>query len=50
MLSEPKELTANNTFVIPAKAGIQLLPMKFIVPVLDPRLRGGDETVFGKTV
>jgi hypothetical protein len=25
------------------KAGIHHLPMKFIPPVMDPRLRGGDE-------
>jgi hypothetical protein len=31
-------------FVIPAKAGIQLPPFKFILPVLDPRLRGGYES------
>jgi hypothetical protein len=33
--------TAN--LVIPAKAGIHHLPMKFNPPVMDPRLRGGDE-------
>jgi hypothetical protein len=35
-------MTLNN-FVIPAKAGIHHLPMKFPPPVMDPRLRGGDE-------
>jgi hypothetical protein len=32
-----------HAFVIPAKAGIHHLPFKFMVPVMDPRLRGGDE-------
>ncbi len=32
-------------FVIPAKAGIELLPYKVNSPVLDPRLRGGDEVL-----
>ncbi len=31
--------------VIPAKAGIHRLPVKFTTPVMDPRLRGGDEVV-----
>ncbi|MEQ1539985.1 MAG: hypothetical protein ABL928_13745, partial [Sphingorhabdus sp.] len=30
-------------FVIPAKAGIHHLTLKFRVQVLDPRLRGGDD-------
>jgi hypothetical protein len=29
--------------VIPAKAGIHHLPMKFTLPVMPPRLRGGHE-------
>ena len=40
---EFSSILSTKEFVIPAKAGIQLLPLKFIVPVLDPRLRGGDE-------
>jgi hypothetical protein len=32
-----------NFFVIPAKAGIHHLPFKFRLPVMAPRLRGGDE-------
>jgi hypothetical protein len=35
-------------FVIPAKAGIHHLPSKFIPSVMDPRLRGGDETLEGE--
>jgi hypothetical protein len=31
--------------VIPAKAGIHRLPMKFIPLVMDHRLRGGDDSV-----
>ncbi|HMT40602.1 hypothetical protein [Sphingorhabdus sp.] len=31
--------------VIPAKAGIHHPPLKFNPPVMDPRLRGGDEKV-----
>jgi hypothetical protein len=30
-------------FVIPAKAGIHLPPLKFHRSVMGPRLRGGDE-------
>jgi hypothetical protein len=30
-------------FVIPAQAGIQLLPLNLIARVLDSRLRGNDE-------
>mgnify|MGYP001583557144 FL=1 len=30
--------------VIPAKAGIHLLTLKFPIQVMGPRLRGGDET------
>jgi hypothetical protein len=33
-------------FVIPAKVGIHLPPVKFHLPVMGPRLRGGDE-MFG---
>ena len=32
-----------NYFVIPAKAGIHHLLLKFKPSVMDPRLRGGDE-------
>ena len=32
-----------HTFVIPAKAGIHHLSLKFRQAVMDPRLRGGDE-------
>jgi hypothetical protein len=35
------------SFVIPAKAGIHHLPLKFKPPVMDPRLRGGDEVFEG---
>jgi hypothetical protein len=33
----------NTHFVIPAKAGIRHPKLKFIPPVMPPRLRGGDE-------
>jgi hypothetical protein len=36
-------------FVIPAKAGIHHLLSKFQQPVLDPRLRGGDEVQLRRT-
>jgi hypothetical protein len=35
--------TTSPLLVIPAKAGIHHPLLKFRVPVMDPRLRGGDE-------
>ncbi len=40
------QITKNN-IVIPAKAGIHLLTGKFQLPVMGPRLRGGDESYCG---
>jgi hypothetical protein len=37
------------SFVIPAKAGIHHLQLNFRPPVMDPRLRGGDEVMVGGT-
>ena len=50
-MREFQPVSSTPHFVIPAKAGIQLLPVKFPtgrlrkpkVQVMDPRLRGGDE-------
>jgi hypothetical protein len=42
--AETRSSNQSDSFVIPAKAGIHHPPMKFIPPVMDPRLRGGDET------
>lgn len=36
------------SFVIPAKEGIHLLPLKFTPQVMAPRLRGGDEVLKGR--
>jgi hypothetical protein len=38
-----KQYLSSEHFVIPAKAGIQLLPYKLTPRGLDPHLRGGDE-------
>ena len=48
-LAPPSRVAPFPTFVTPAKAGSHHLPMKFIAPVMDSRLRGNDELVFGET-
>jgi hypothetical protein len=54
MPSFPKSMKIKRTealslsTVIPAKAGIHHLTYKFQTPVMDPRLRGGDESGTGR--
>ena len=42
-MSIPLSTYFNTYFVIPAKAGTHHLRLKFRQPVMDPRLRGGDD-------